>query len=45
METKVNIKCNRLIHLEDSMVMYGVYNVETLENFTNTVHHIHNTTT
>ena len=31
METKVNIQHNRLIHLEDSMVMYGVYNAETLE--------------
>ena len=45
METKVNIQCNRLIHLDNSMVMYDVYNVETLENLINTVHHIHNTTT
>ena len=27
------------------MVMYGVYNVETLENLINTVHCMHNTTT
>ena len=31
METKTNIQCNKLIHLEDSMVMYGIYNAETLE--------------
>ena len=31
METKVNIQCDRLIHLEGSMVMYGVYNAETLK--------------
>ena len=28
METKTNIQHNKLIHLEDSMVMYGVYNAE-----------------
>ena len=33
------------MHLENSMVMYGSYNVETLENLINTVHHIHNVTT
>ena len=26
------------------MLMYGVYNAENLEELTNTVHHIHNTT-
>ena len=26
------------------MVMYGIYNAETLEQLINTVHHIHNTT-
>ena len=30
MKTNVDIQHNRLIHLEDSMVMYGVYNAETL---------------
>ena len=33
LKTKVNIQFNRLVHLEDSMVMYGVYNAETLEKF------------
>ena len=31
METKANIQCNKPIHLEASMVMYGVNNAETLE--------------
>ena len=31
METKINIQCNKLIHLEDSMIMYGVCSAETLE--------------
>ena len=30
------------MHLEDAMVMYGIYNAETLEKLINTVHHIHN---
>ena len=29
METNVNIQCNKLIHLEDSMVVHGVCNTET----------------
>ena len=32
------------MQLENSMLMYGVYNAETLERLMNTVHHIHNTT-
>ena len=39
---KVNIQCNRLLHLEDSMLMYDIYNAETLENLINTVHQMHN---
>ena len=45
METKTNIDCNKLMHLEDSMVMYGIYNAETLEKLIDTVHHLHNITT
>ena len=33
------------MHLEDSMVMYGVYSAETLEKLIKTVHCIHNTKT
>ena len=32
------------MHLENSMLMHGVYNAETLENF-KTLHNIHNTPT
>ena len=40
-DSKTTIQHNKLMHLEDSMVMYGTYNAETLEN---TVHHIHKIT-
>ena len=45
MDNKADIQCNNLIHLENSMLMYGVYNAETLERLIKTVHNIHNTTT
>ena len=45
METKVDIQCNRLIHLEDSMVMHGVYNTETSVKLVKSVHQMHTTTT
>ena len=45
METKTNLQHNRLIHLEDTMVMYRVYNAETLEKLTDNVHNMHNNTT
>ena len=41
---KTDIQCNRIMHLIYSMVMYGIYNAETLEKLIETVHHIHNTT-
>ena len=28
---RANIEQNRVFHLEDSMIMHGVYNVDTLE--------------
>ena len=31
MDNKADIQCNKLMHLENSMLMYGVYNAETLE--------------
>ena len=34
-----------MFHLEDSMVMYGIYNSDTLEGLIKTVHKLHNTTT
>ena len=30
------------MHLEDTLVMFGVYNVETLEKLIKTVHTLHN---
>ena len=44
MDSKTTIQHNKLMQLEHSMLMYGVYNTETLEKLINTVHHIHNTT-
>ena len=45
MENKVDLQCNRVFHLEDSMVMYGIYNSDSLETLTDTVHSLHNQTT
>ena len=45
METKTDIQHNKIMHLEDSMVMYGIYNTEMLEKLLDTVHYIHNKTT
>ena len=44
-ENKVNLQQNKLIHLENSMVMYGVYNAKTLEKLIKTIHQMHNITT
>ena len=44
MDSKITIQCNKLIQLENSMLMYDIYNAETLEKLINTVHCIHNTT-
>ena len=38
------IQCNKLMNLEDSVVMYGIYNAQTFERCINTVHHFHNYT-
>ena len=44
MDNKATIQCNKLMQLENSMLMYGIYNTETLEKLINTIHNIHNTT-
>ena len=44
MDSRTTIQHNKLMQLENSMLMYGVYNAERLEKLINTVHHIHNTT-
>ena len=40
MSKKVSIELNRVFHLEDSMIMYGVYNVDTLEKLIQMVHNM-----
>ena len=35
----------KIFHLEDSMVMYDIYNSDTLEKLVNTVHNMYNRTT
>ena len=44
MNEQVNIQHNKLMKLDDTMLMYGIYNAEMLENLINTVHEIHNAT-
>ena len=39
-----NIEHNRIYHLEDTMIMYGKYNSDTLTNLIHTVHRMHNLT-
>ena len=42
--SKTTIQHNKLMHLEDLMIMHGIYNAETLEQLINTVYCIHKTT-
>ena len=44
MNEKANIQCNKLMKLDSSMLMYGIYNADMLEKLIKTVHRIHNTT-
>ena len=44
LDDKATIQCNKLMQLENSVLMYGSYNAEILEKLINTVHNIHNTT-
>ena len=41
MPSKVDIQTNKLIHLENTLVMYCVYNTETLEKLIKTLHTLH----
>ena len=38
------IQCNKLMKLDNTMLMYRIYNAETLEKLINTVQEIHNVT-
>ena len=45
MDNKVDLQCNKLFHLEDSMVLYGIYKSDTLEVLIDTVTRLHNQST
>ena len=40
----INLEQNNFFHLKDSMVIYSIYNSDTLEKLINTVHKVHNKT-
>ena len=45
MNKKTDAQCNRIHHLEDTMIMYGIYNSDTLTDLIDTVHRMQNFTT
>ena len=45
MEKKTDLQCNKIHHLEDTMIMYSVYNSDTLMELTDSVHKMQSTTT
>ena len=45
MDKKTTLQHNRIHHLEDTMIMYGVYNSDTLKDLVGTVHRMQNFTT
>ena len=45
MDKKTNIQCNRIHHLEATIIMYDVYNSDTLTDLIDTVHRMQNFTT
>ena len=44
MSNQADIQWNNLMKLDNTMLMYGIYNAETLEKLINTVQKIHNVT-
>ena len=44
MNNEADIQCNKLLKLDNAMLMYGIYNADTLEKLINTVKKIHNVT-
>ena len=44
MNNQADIQHNKLIKLDNTILMYGIYNAETLEKLINTVQEIHNVT-
>ena len=45
MDNEINTQHNKLLKLDNSMLMYGLYNAVTLEKLINTIHNIHNVMT
>ena len=45
MDKKTNIQCNIILHWEDTMIMYDVYNSDTLTDLIDTVYRMQNFTT
>ena len=45
LNSRMNIDHNRVYHLEDTMIMYGKYNSDTLIELVNMVHQMQNVTT
>ena len=45
MEKRVNMQHNRVYHLEDTTIMYGKYNSDTLMDLIEMLHKMHNLTT
>ena len=43
MERKVDIQCNIIFHLEDTMIMYDIYNSDTLAQLIETVYRMQDT--
>ena len=44
MNNMTDVQCNRIHHLENTMIMYGVYNSATLTDLIDTVHRMQNFT-
>ena len=44
MNNEADFQCNKLLKLDNTMLMYRIYNAETLEKLINTVQEIHNVT-
>ena len=42
---QVNLERKKIFHLEESVVMSGIYNSETIEKFINSIQHMHSKTT
>ena len=41
MSISMDVQRNKLMHLENTLVMYGIYNAKTLENLVKTVNALH----